>query len=162
MYNSSKNISVTNTYQFEIQDVLLEYSGFGKKMESNNEAMFVAAVLFLGVIIYFSEAFCYVTFFAFVYKHNNGLSILTSEVKKSRNHSNAHTMMGQFYFFVTETIYMLFMFCLFAFGISKKYFNAKDIGVLYKNLEFGLISIVQCLMIPEIRQKLQIIFKKRD
>ena len=149
-------------YYFKnVQDAFLDYIRFGK-MENNNESIFTAAVLFFGVIIYLSEAFCYVTFFIFVYKHNNGLSILTSEVKKSRNHSNAHTMMGQFYFFMTETIYMFFIFLLFAFGISKKYFYAKDIGVLYKNFEFGLISTVQCLMIPEIRQKMQIYFKRRD
>ncbi len=145
-----------------MKDVFLDYIRFGQKLESNNEVIFTSVILFFGVIVYLSEAFCYVTFFFFVYNHNNGLSILTSEVIKSRNHSNAHTMLGQFYFFMTETIYMFFIFLLFAFGIGKKNSHAKDIGVLYKNLEFGMISVVQCLMIPEIRQKIYNIFKRRD
>jgi hypothetical protein len=29
--------------------------------------------------------------------------------------------------------------------------NAKDIGAVYKELEFGLVSVIQCLMIPELR-----------
>ncbi len=140
--------------------MFLDYTEFGKRMESSHEAIFTAIVLFLGVIVYISEAFCYAAFFIFVFNHTNGLSILTSEAKKSRNHSNTHTMMAQFYFFVTETIYMFFIFCLFALGITKKYVYAKDIGVLYKTLEFGLISIVQCLMIPDIRQKLLHAFKR--
>ncbi len=145
-----------------MKDVFLDYIRFGQKLESSNEVIFTSVILFFGVIAYLSEAFCYVTFFVFVYNHNNGLSILTSEVIKSRNHSNTHTMLGQFYLFMTETIYMFFIFLLIAFGIDKKHPHAKDIGVLYKNLEFGMISVVQCLMISEIRQKIYNIFKRRD
>ena len=97
----------------------------------------------------------------YLHKHNNGLSVLPPEVKKSRNHSNAHTMMGQFYFFISETLYMSFVFLIFALGVNKESSYAKDIGVVYKHLEFGIISVIQCLLIPELRNVIVRTFRRR-
>jgi len=130
---------------------MMDYVRFSQQNESNDESVLIAIVASIAVIIYVTEAFCYIIFFITLFKHNNGLSILPAEVKKSRNHSNAHTMMGQFYLFITETIYMVLLFLIFALGINKVSSNAKDIGAVYKELEFGLVSVVQCLMIPELR-----------
>ena len=74
--------------------------------------------------------------------------------KVSRNRANSQTMMGQFYFFVTDTLYGTFIFLAFAPGMNKISHNGKDIAVFVKNLEFGIVSVVQCLLIPELRRKM--------
>ena len=130
---------------------MIDYISFGQKKANNDEAILTAIVASIGIIMYISEALCYLSFFLFLYKHNNGLSILPAEVKKSRNHSNAQTMMGQFYLFISETLYMVLLFLIFALRVEKHNSNAKDIGAVYKELEFGLVSVIQCLMIPELR-----------
>ena len=99
-----------------------------------------------------SESFCYSLFFQYLFKHNNGLSFLVPEEKKSRNRSNAQTMMGQFYFFITETFYLIFIFVAFSVGGEITSLPSKDIAVIYKTIEFGLISVGHCLLIPEIRR----------
>ena len=74
---------------------MTDYVSFRQKDENNDEAIFAAIVIGIDVLIYLAEAICYLIFFLILYKHNNGLSILPADVKKSRNNANAHTMMGQ-------------------------------------------------------------------
>ena len=131
---------------------MIDYISFSQKKENKDEAIFIAIVASIG--IYISEAFCYLSFFLFLYKHNNGLSILPAELKKSRNRSNAQTMMGQFYLFITEAVYMLLLFLIFVIGLNNRFPYARDIGAVYKEIEFGLVSIIQCLMIPELRKSI--------
>ncbi len=63
-------------------------------------------------------------------------------------------MMGQFYFFVTDMLYGIFIFLAFTPGANKISHNGKDIAVFIKTLEFGVISVVQSLLVPEIRKKI--------
>jgi hypothetical protein len=63
-------------------------------------------------------------------------------------------MMGQFYFFITDMLYGIFIFLAFAPGMKKISHNGKDIAVFVKTLEFGIISVVHCLLIPDIRRKI--------
>ena len=118
------------------QDIMMDYVSFSQQNESKDESVLIAIVASIAVIIYVTEAFCYIIFFIILYKHNNGLSILPAEVKKSRNHSNAHTMMGQIYLFITETIYMVLLFLIFVLGINKVSSNAKDIVSVNQNIIF--------------------------
>ncbi len=61
-------------------------------------------------------------------------------------------MVGQFYFFITDMLYGIFIFFAFAPGMKKISHNGKDIAAFIKTLEFGIISVVYCLLIPEIRR----------
>ena len=133
---------------------MTDYVSFRQKDENNDEAIFAAIVIGIDVLIYLAEAICYLIFFLILYKHNNGLSILPADVKKSRNNANAHTMMGQCFLFITETVFMLILFLIFVFGLNKHFPNAKDVGLIYKEVEFGLVSLIQCLMIPELRKSI--------
>ena len=133
---------------------MTDYVSFGQKDENNDEAFFAAIVTGICVIIYIAETCCYLSFFLILYKHNNGLSILPAELKKSRNCSNAQTMMGQFYLFITEAVYMLLLFLIFVIGLNNRFPYARDIGAVYKEIEFGLVSIIQCLMIPDLRKSI--------
>jgi hypothetical protein len=129
-----------------------DYVSFSLKTDNSEEPIYAAIVIGIGVLIYICEALCYLMFFLILYEHNNGSSILPAAVKKSRNHSNAHTMMGQFSLFITETFFMLILFLIFVLGLNKNFPNAKDVGLIYKEVEFGFVSVVQCLMIPDSRK----------
>ncbi len=63
-------------------------------------------------------------------------------------------MMGQFYFFVTDMVYSTFIFLAYAPGMKRISHYGKDIAVFVKTLEFGIVSVAQCLLIPELRRKI--------
>ena len=105
------------------------------------------------MVFYLSELFCYINFFVFLYNYNNGLHILSQETKQRRNKTNSQTMIGQFYVFLTETFYILFLYVTFLPGIDSILPEVKDVGAFVKTFEFGILSMVHCLLIPDLRIK---------
>ena len=96
----------------------------------------------------------YFGLFRFLYDHNNGTSILPPEVRKSRNRSTTQTMMGQIYFFVLKILYVGFLAVAFGSGVKSVSPHYKDLAIIYKTLEFGLLSVTECLFIPDIRKSI--------
>ncbi len=103
--------------------------------------------------LYTSELVCYLKLFHHLYVHNNGIGILSVEVKKRRNKTNAQTMMGQFFFFIVDNLYAVFIFLAFLPSISPVSSELKDLGIFLKSLDFGLVSFIQCLLIPDLRRE---------
>jgi hypothetical protein len=60
-------------------------------------------------------------------------------------------MTGQFYLFVTDTVYIVFLSFAISPGTATISSDAKDIAAFVKPLEFGILSFVHCLLIPELR-----------
>jgi hypothetical protein len=111
------------------------------------------ALVSYAAFLYTSELGCYMQLFHYLYVHNNGIGILSVEVKKRRNKTNAQTMMGQFYFFIVDTLHATFIFLAFLPGISPVSSELKDLGIFIKYLDFGLVSLIQCLLIPDLRRE---------
>ncbi len=61
-------------------------------------------------------------------------------------------MTGQFYLFVTDTVYIVFLSFAISPGTATISSDAKDIAAFVKTLEFGILSLVHCLLIPELRK----------
>jgi hypothetical protein len=109
----------------------------------------------MGIALLVCELSIYVYFFVYLYKYNNGLQILTQEKKKSRNKTNAQTLVGQFILFVAFFVYIVFLSFAFSSGETGIAADTKDLGVIVKALEFGLFSLIQCLLIPDMRGQLK-------
>jgi len=62
-------------------------------------------------------------------------------------------MMGQFYLFFTDTVYMLVLNLAVLPGTASVSYNIKDIAAFVKPFEFGILSTVHCLLIPDLRSK---------
>ena len=62
-------------------------------------------------------------------------------------------MIGQFSVFATETIYILFLYVTFLPGTDSLLPNVREVGAFVKTLEFGILSIFHCLLIPDLRMK---------
>jgi hypothetical protein len=60
-------------------------------------------------------------------------------------------MTGQFYLFAMDTVYVVFLSFAISPGTATISSYAKDIAAFVKTLEFGILSIVHCLLIPELR-----------
>ncbi len=110
-------------------------------------------VFTVGMLLYIFELGCYLKLFHYLYIHNERIGILTPDIKSKRNKTNAQTMIGQFYFFVSDTLYMVFAFVTFLPGIIPVSAELKDLVIFLKTLDFGLVSLIQCLLIPDIRRK---------
>jgi hypothetical protein len=61
--------------------------------------------------------------------------------------------MGQFYFYFTDTVYMLVLNLAVLSGTASVSYNIKDIAAFVKPFEFGILSTVHCLLIPDLRSK---------
>ncbi len=147
---------------FIFQMVLLEYTQSGQKDKAEEETNLISFVLALGVFVYNIELSCYIYIFIYLYKHNNGLILLSTETKKFRNRCNAHTLMGQIFLFVNEMIYLIVFFAAFSLGEGRiSTTHLKDLFSVYKHMEFGIVSVVQCFLVPELRHKMEeFIFNK--
>ena len=134
-----------------LQTVLLDYEAFDGNSRPRLETSFwIPIVLSLGSALLLAELLIYFYIFVILLKYNNGLQILTLEKKKTRNKVNAQTLLGQYILFVANVVYVFFLSVAFSekMGISS---DAKDLGVIIKALEFGIFSLVHCVLIPELR-----------
>ena len=138
--------------EYFFQLFLLEYTQSCKMDKAVEEPYLISFVLAVGLFIYILEFSCYIYLFLYLYKHNNGLMLLSTEAKKLRNRCNAHTLMGQIFFFVNEMIYIIIIFVAFS-KISST--HVKDLLSVYKPMEFGIVSIAQCFLVPELRYRME-------
>ena len=106
-----------------------------------------AVGLCLGIL----ELYSYIYLFLYLYKHNKTLHILPEETKISRTKFNAQTMMGQFYLYLTDTAYVIFLTLTAMIGPNTLLPETKDMIVLVKLTEFGVLSVIHCLLIPKLR-----------
>ena len=141
---------------------MLDYNHAGmEKPECKEEPFWMSVVLLTGVFVNISELLSYLSIYVYLYNYNNGLSILPPEAKKRRNKTNAQTMMGQFYFSITDMLYSLTFFVAVLPGISLITHDANDVAVFLKTLEFGFMSVAQCFLIPDMRRKFLAFLTKR-
>ena len=137
------------------QDILLSYNQASETDQlAPSKGWIPVAVVAFGVFLYSSELTCYLKIFHYLYLYNNGAYFLPPEVKKDRNKTNAQTMVAQFYFFITDTFYAIFLFVAFIPGISPVSSDLKDLGIFLKTLDFGLMSFIHCFLIPTLRRKM--------
>ena len=110
--------------------------------ESELMAFLAVALVTLGVLI---ELFCYVTFFAHLYKNDSGLlakKLLPADEIKRRYRKNAITFFGQFYGFVSGM--MLYL------GVLLTFQEGSDVTlrlwiILWQAIEFGIVSVVEVM-----------------
>jgi hypothetical protein len=143
-----------------LQDILLDYIQAGMKTPFKTEKPFwlpIGGAIAIGLSII--ELFSYFYIFYYLYKHDTALSILPEETKKSRNRYNAQTLMGQFYLYLTDTGYLVFLLVTFLPGYSLPP-ETKDFIAVLKNAEFGVLSFMHCFLIPHYRARIIEKFKK--
>jgi hypothetical protein len=81
--------------------------------------------------------------------HRNQL-LLPPEAKKKRNKTNAQMMMAQFYIFIADTLFAVSVFVSFLPGNSIVPHSITGLGGFLKASDFGLVSFVHCLLVPEL------------
>ena len=62
-------------------------------------------------------------------------------------------MMGQFYLYFTDTINIIILNLAVLPGTASIAYDIKDIAAFVKPFEFGILSTVHCLLIPDLRSK---------
>ena len=105
-----------------------------------------------GMFVYTTEIGCYLKIFHYLYVYNNGISFLPPEAKKKRNKTNAQMMMAQFYIFIADTLFAVSVFVSFLPGNSIVPHSITGLGGFLKASDFGLVSFIHCLLVPELRQ----------
>ena len=137
------------------QSIFLDYVQAGMTSHFKTEKPFwIPIVGLVGVCLGLTELFSYLYIFYYLHKHNEALKVLPEEAKKSRNQFNAQTMLGQFYFYLTDLIYVVFLMIAFQTSTTSLDPVATDITTILKTSEFGFMSVVQCLLIPALRKRL--------
>jgi hypothetical protein len=136
------------------QDILISYRQAETNRKELDTMSWIPFVVFtVGMLLYIIELGCYLKLFHYLYIHNERIGILTPDIKSKRNKTNAQTMIGQFYFFVSDSLYMVFAFVALLHGITPVSAELKDLVIFLKTLDFGLVSFIHCLLIPDIRRK---------
>lgn len=142
-----------------LQMILLDYREVAKTSPMRlEESFWIPTLLKLGVVFFFAELFCYAYFFWYLYKHDNGLHILSKEAKRARHKTNAQTFMGQSILFLATVTNTLFLSVAFSPGMVPP--DTKDFGVILKYTEFGILSMVHCLLIPDMRIRVHKLLNK--
>ena len=139
--------------------MLLDYLKASTGKSGDQEVVFwtICAAVLANILIVLELA-CYFTFFHYMYHHNSG-PVVRSAVRRTRNHNNAQTMVGQMYLFLIESIFLGIVIVANLFQLDNSN-RIKDIAVTYKLLEFAILSVVHCLQIPEIRLAMMIRVRK--
>ena len=99
-----------------------------------------------------AEILCYIAFFHHVICHDNGpiKANLRPEVTKQRNRTNAISFLGQFYGFATEATFLTAYLVIIA--TDDKNTEMKALAVVFKFMEFGVLSLVEILASEQLRR----------
>ena len=84
--------------------MLLDYLKAGESGDQEVVFWTICAAVLANIFIVLELA-CYFTFFHYMYHHNSG-PVVRSAVRRTRNHNNAQTMVGQMYLFLIESIFL--------------------------------------------------------
>ena len=103
-----------------------------------------------------TELSMYVWFFHHRYTNDNGSikKVLTEDVIRARNIKNVGTFLGQFYGFVMEYAFAISVLIILYFAGEQKN-NVKAVANIAKFIDFGLLSAVEVLSSPALRQYLK-------
>ena len=124
----------------------------------NDDVFWTVLAAIAANVIVFLELVSYMIFFKDIYQQNNS-SVVRSAVRRSRNRTNAQTIKGQIYLFIMKFVFIGLVILCFLMGQDYLSIRLKDFVLTYKLLEFGLISVVQCFQIPELRLTMMNWFK---
>ena len=143
--NMCKGISATNL------QILIDY-----QLHQDHELLPTTYLQMTSLVILLafqtSEFIIYVWFFNYRYKNDNGnvRRLLTEDVIRSRNMKNIGTFVGQFYGFLMEYSFLFLVFLLTCFSDVKN-IHTKAMLNMVKFIDFGLISAVEVLTSPNLR-----------
>ena len=104
-----------------------------------------------GMVFPLIEVGCYVIIFYHLFTHDNGniKAFLSKECIRHRNRSNAITLMGQFYGFCIESVFMVILTICIVLGKSK--IQMRALVIVIKLTEFGILSMVEVLTSEPLR-----------
>ena len=136
---------------YELRQMFDEYE-LSKGNEGILESFIMvrAILIFIGFWMVVTEFFIYVGIFHFIYKNDNNDRIrrlLNPSVIRSRNKTNAITLLGQFCSFVVEITIMILL------GISIKFQYHVHVFLL-RFIGFAAMSIVEVISSASLRQRL--------
>jgi hypothetical protein len=117
-------------------------------------------ILHWGISLQTGELICYILFFVYVYQHNKHMgeiNVLQDNQIRDRHRKNAITMIGQIYSSVLETIFIILLLLFLKTNLFEK--GVKELFILAKINEFGLMSFVQVMLSPELRKEAKHFFK---
>ncbi len=104
-----------------------------------------------GGILTLVELFCYLAYFQYIYNHDNyvAAAVVSKSTLKTRNKTNAISMVGQITSWVMEIWYIVLV------GLLSTMFQVdllREISVLIKTTEYFLIPLVQVLTSAPIKR----------
>ena len=99
------------------------------------------------------ELLCYIYFFYYRYKNDNGnvAKLLTHDVTRDRNLKNVQTFIGQFYGFLTEYAFLFFWLIVIMLSDEQTY-SVKTYANVVKFMDFGILSAVEYFTSPILRE----------
>ena len=97
------------------------------------------------------ELCCYLTYFQYIYHHDNNVAVMVVSqiIIRIRNKSNAISMMGQVTKWIMEVWYIILV------GIFSTMFQVdlmREVSVLIRATEYFLIPLVHVLTSPPIKR----------
>ncbi len=97
-----------------------------------------------GGILTLVELFCYLAYFQYIYNHDNNVAaaVVSKSTLKTRNKTNAISMVGQVTSWIMEIWYIVLV------GLLSTMFQVdllREISVLIKTTEYFLIPLVHVL-----------------
>ena len=103
--------------------------------------------------VIFGELLCYVLFFYHVYRSDKVVSkLLFDDERQRRRRKNVISFLGQFYVFCAKFITLLVF--IFATIQGKTHVTMKALAMVTKFTEFGMLSIVEVMTSPAMRNEL--------
>jgi hypothetical protein len=111
----------------------------------------VRASFIFGGILTLIELCCYLTYFHFIYNHDNtvAITVISKSSLKSRNKTNAISMGGQVASWVMEIWYIVLV------GLLSTMFQVellREVSVIIKASDYFLIPLVQILTSAPIKR----------
>ena len=116
-----------------------------------------------GISLQAGELICYILFFVYVYQHNKHMgeiNALQDAQIRDRHRKNAITMVGQIYSSVLETVFMIILLVFLKTNVFEK--GVKELFILIKINGFGLMSLFQVILSPELRREARQLIKVHE
>ena len=117
------------------------------------------------LMLQFLELLCYINLYIFIRNHNQTLAtekIISQDNFRSRSRVQSISLYAQFLGFVIEIIYNILHFLIKILGRKLFLPDIIDFSNYFKLTEFGLVTTIDILATPDLRNEMLLLIRKRQ
>ena len=117
------------------------------------------------LMLQFLELLCYINLYIFIRNHNQTLAtekIISQDNFRSRSRVQSISLYAQFLGFVIEIIYNILHFLIKILGRKLFLPDIIDFSNYFKLTEFGLVTTIDILATPNLRNEMLLLIRKRQ